>query len=52
MEYTKFSEYWEALRMPIGEKMKERILDHAANNPDIPLNQLMQLVVLAYPDQM
>jgi len=52
-EYTTFQEYCDALNTApyIGIKMKERILDHAANNPNILLSQLMQLVKLAYPEE-
>ena len=52
-EYTTFQEYWDALNDSypyMGIKMKERILDHAANNPNIMLSQLMRLVKLAYPE--
>lgn len=49
IEYTKLSEYENALSEPIGSKLKERILDHASNNPDITLQELIRLVKMAYP---
>lgn len=50
MKGEKFEDYCEALGANWGDKMKQRILDHAANNRSISLAQLMWLVRLAYPD--
>lgn len=49
-EYTTFSEYETVLREQMGLKLTERILDHASNNPHITLKELIQLVKMAYPD--
>lgn len=50
IEYTTFSEYETMLSEPMGIKLTERILDHASNNPNITLQELVQLVKIAYPD--
>lgn len=49
IEHTRLSEYESALSEPIGSKLKERILDHASNNPNITLQELVRLVKMAYP---
>lgn len=48
-EYTTIYEYETALSEPIGPRLKERILDHASNNPNITLQELVRLVKMAYP---
>ncbi len=45
-----FQEYWDALE-EAGPKMKELVLDRAANNSEISLSELQQLVRRAYPEQ-
>ena len=44
-----YQEYWDALDSA-GPRMKERVLRDAADNPDISLRQMTQLVNKAYPD--
>lgn len=44
-----FSDYWYWLD-GAGPKLKERILDHAAHNPDIDLHDLNRLASKAFPD--
>lgn len=50
MERTTFSEYEAMLSEPMGARLTERILDHASNNPSITLKEMVQLVKIAYPD--
>lgn len=45
-----FQEYWDALE-EAGPKMKELVLDRAANDSEISLPELQQLVRRAYPEQ-
>lgn len=45
-----FQEYWDALECA-GPKMKELVLDRAANDSKISLFELRQLVGRAYPEQ-
>lgn len=45
-----FQEYWDSLE-EAGPKMKELVLDRAANDSEISLFELRQLVSRAYPEQ-
>ncbi len=45
-----FQEYYDALE-EAGPKMKELVLDRAANDSEISLSELQQLVRRAYPEQ-
>lgn len=45
-----YSDYERELSRQIGPRLTERILDHAARNPNISLNELIQLTKIAYPN--
>jgi len=45
-----FQEYYDALECA-GPKLKELVLDRAANDREISLFELQQLVRRAYPEQ-
>lgn len=45
-----FQEYWDALEEAVP-KMKELVMDRAANDSEISLFELRKLVSRAYPEQ-
>lgn len=49
MSSTVFQEYWDALDNA-GPKLSELILDRAAHDPSISLEELRKLVDKAYPE--
>lgn len=50
LQHSAFANYCDALE-GAGPKLKELILDRAANDEDISLQDLKRLVERAYPEQ-